>query len=191
MSGLLGSIALSHWTLISHNTFTSSFSTAPSGACSYNFSVFSNRFFLQRSQWSFFATLPCRLIYSFWANFSHPLTKCCTLSPFFHIICTGGFHWYYRCGALNSLPLWPVPVQQITMLLFRSFSHFCIIIAKFYSYQLSMAFPGELSIIFFTPVLLSSCAFYFLNSPLVTVSSVMIVSAAATPLIRFSSEVES
>ena len=39
MSGLLASITLSHWTLISHNTFTSSFSTAPSGTCSYHFSV--------------------------------------------------------------------------------------------------------------------------------------------------------
>ena len=70
----------SHWTLISHNTFTYSFSTAPSGTCSCQFSVCSKLFFLQRSQWTFFATLSCHLLYSFWVNFSHPLAKFCTLS---------------------------------------------------------------------------------------------------------------
>ena len=84
------------------------------------FRVFSP-FFLQRSQLTFFATLSCCLLYSFWATFSHPLTKCCTLSPFFpHIICAKGFHWSYRCSALYSLSWWPVPVQYITTLLFRS-----------------------------------------------------------------------
>ena len=47
------------------------------------FSVFSKPYFLQRSQWTLFATLLCHLLYSLWANFSHPLTKFCTLSPFF------------------------------------------------------------------------------------------------------------
>ena len=81
--GLLASITLSHWTLISHSTFTSSFSTAPSETCSNYFSVCSNPFFLQTSQWKFFDKLSCCLLYSVWADFSHPLTKCCTLSSFF------------------------------------------------------------------------------------------------------------
>ena len=46
--------------------------TTPSGTCSYHFSVCSNPFFVQKSQWTFFATLLCRLLYSFWAHFSHP-----------------------------------------------------------------------------------------------------------------------
>ena len=49
-SGLLASITFSHWTLIFHNTFNPSFSTAPSGMCSYHFPVCSESFFLQRSQ---------------------------------------------------------------------------------------------------------------------------------------------
>ena len=82
-SGLLASIRLSHWIFMSHCTLISSFSTAPSTACSYHFSMCSNLFFLQISQWTFFATLSCRLLYYFWANFSQPLVMCCTLSPFF------------------------------------------------------------------------------------------------------------
>ena len=65
-------------------------STALPGTCLYHFSVCYEPFFLQRSQWDFFATLSCRLLYSFWANFLHPLTNCCKLSVFFQIICPGG-----------------------------------------------------------------------------------------------------
>ena len=143
MSGLLASITLPQWTLTSNIIFTSSFSTAPSGTCSYHFSVCCEPFFLQRSQWTFFATLSCHLSYSFWANFSHLLTRWCTLSHFFHIIWTRGFYWSYRRGALHSFSWWPVPVQQITMLLFRSSNHFWISIAKFHRYQLSLAFPWQ------------------------------------------------
>ena len=64
-SGRLASIRLSHWTFMSHSTLTSSFSTAPSGACSYHFLMCYNPFFLQISQSTFFATLSCRLLYSF------------------------------------------------------------------------------------------------------------------------------
>ena len=49
-SGRLASIRLSHLIFMSHSTLISSFSTAPSGACSYHFSVCSNPFFLQISQ---------------------------------------------------------------------------------------------------------------------------------------------
>ena len=49
-SGRLASIRLSHWIFMSHSTLISSFSTAPSGACSYHFSLCSNPFFLQISQ---------------------------------------------------------------------------------------------------------------------------------------------
>ena len=48
-SGCLASIRLSHWIFMSHSTLTSSFSTAPSEACSYHFSLCSNPFFLQIS----------------------------------------------------------------------------------------------------------------------------------------------
>ena len=47
MSGLLASITLPNWLLISDNIFTSSFSTALSRTCSYHNSVRSNPFFLQ------------------------------------------------------------------------------------------------------------------------------------------------
>ena len=62
---------------------------------------------------------------------------------FFHIICTRGFHWSYQCGALFSLSWWSVPVQHIITLLFRSSNHFWITIAKFYPYQLYLAFPWQ------------------------------------------------
>ena len=59
---------------------------------------------------------------------------------FFHIICTGSFHWTYRCGALYTLSWWLVPVQHITRLLFWSTNHFWITTAKFYPYQLYLTF---------------------------------------------------
>ena len=49
-SGRLASIRFSHWIFMSHSTLISSFSTAPSGACSHHFSLCSNLFFLQISQ---------------------------------------------------------------------------------------------------------------------------------------------
>ena len=49
-TGHLASIRLSHWIFMSHSTLISSFSTAPSRACSYHFSLCSNPFFLQISQ---------------------------------------------------------------------------------------------------------------------------------------------
>ena len=45
----VASIRLSHW-IMSHRTLISSFSTGPSRACSYHFSLCSNSFFLQISQ---------------------------------------------------------------------------------------------------------------------------------------------
>ena len=47
---------------------------------------------------------------------------------FFHIICTGSFHWSYRCDALDNFSWWPVPVQHITTLLFWPLNHFWITI---------------------------------------------------------------
>ena len=88
-SGRLASIRLSHWIFMSHSTLISSFSTAPSGACLYHFSLCSNLFSLQICQWTFFATL-CRLSYNFWTNFSHPLVMCCIFSPFFPTQSTQG-----------------------------------------------------------------------------------------------------
>ena len=48
--GRLASIRLSHWIFMSRSALISLFSTAPSGACSYHFSLCSNLFFLQISQ---------------------------------------------------------------------------------------------------------------------------------------------
>ena len=48
--GRLASIRLSHWIFMSHSTLISSFSTAPSRACSYHFSLCANPFSLQISQ---------------------------------------------------------------------------------------------------------------------------------------------
>ena len=90
MSGLVSSITLSYWTLISHNTLTSSFSTAPSEMCSYHFSVCYNPCFWQWSQWIFFATLSCLILYSFWGNISHLSVAHFHFS--FYIIWTGAFH---------------------------------------------------------------------------------------------------
>ena len=59
---------------------------------------------------SFYIVLP--YLTFFLCQFSHPLTKCCILLPFFHIICKGGFQWFYQYGALNSLSWWPVSVQH-------------------------------------------------------------------------------
>ena len=44
-SGHLAYIRLSHWVFMSHSTLISSFSPAPSRACSYHFSLYSNPFF--------------------------------------------------------------------------------------------------------------------------------------------------
>ena len=49
-SGRRASIRLSHWMFMSHSTLISSFSTAPSRACSDHFSLCSNLIFLQISQ---------------------------------------------------------------------------------------------------------------------------------------------
>ena len=43
--GFLALISLSHWIITSHKIFTSSFSTTPSGACSYHFSLLIRLFF--------------------------------------------------------------------------------------------------------------------------------------------------
>ena len=43
--GFLALISLSHWIITSHKIFTSSFSTTPSGACSYHFSLLFRLYF--------------------------------------------------------------------------------------------------------------------------------------------------
>ena len=139
--GRLASIRLSHWIFMSRSALISLFSTAPSGACSYHFSLCCNLFFLQISQWTFFATLSCRLLYSFWANFLHLLVMCCTLSPFSHTTYTGGFHWSYRCGTSYSLSWLSAPVRHTTMHLFQPLNHLLISIATCFPYQLSPSFP--------------------------------------------------
>ena len=68
-SGFLDLISLSHWIITSHKIFTSSFSTTPSGACSYHFSLLIRFYFPQNFQWTILATLLWLLLYSFCANF--------------------------------------------------------------------------------------------------------------------------
>ena len=122
------------------STLISSFSTAPSRACSYKVSFCSNSFFLQTSQLTFFATLPYRLFHFFWAHFSHSLVMYRTLSLFSHTIYTGGFHWSYQCFTSSSLDWLPASVRHTTMLLFEPLNHFLITIITFFLYQLSPSF---------------------------------------------------
>ena len=93
---------------------------------------------------------------------------------FFHIFCTGGFYWSYQCDALSNLSWWPIPVQQITAVLFLFLNHFW----KTLPSSIFITFPGislmNYPCIFFPyQFCLSSFAFCFLNSSLVTVSSVL------------------
>ena len=79
----VASIRLSHWIFMPHSTLISSFSAAPSGACSYHFSLCSNLLFLQVSQWNFVATLSCCLF-------------CILFEPPFHVclLCVAHFHHF-------------------------------------------------------------------------------------------------
>ena len=126
--------------------------------------------------------------------FSEPISHILLLSVaqfqlFPHIICTEGFYWSFQCDALNRLSWWPFLVQRKTTLLFHSSNLFRIIIAKINPHNFPQHFSDEVPCIFFSLLFcLSACAFWFYNSPLVTVSSILIVSAAAICLMRFSSE---
>ena len=135
MSGFLSSVMLPQWTIIFHNTFTSSFSTAPSGTCSYHFSVCSITHFSYKGP-----TLSYCLLYSFWPNFLHPLTRCCTLSPFSPHNLHRGFSLVLL--ALQSLSWWPVYCSHnnASVPIFKSLldNHYQV-----YPYQLSLAFPWQ------------------------------------------------
>ena len=160
----IASITLSHWTLISRNTFTSLFSTATSGTCSYNFSVSYSSFFLQRFQWTFLATFSCRLLYSFWANISHPLTKCCTLLHTLHM------------GLSLVLTMWrfihfvlmacSCPAQNnASVLIFKLFlDNHCQDL--FFSTLSGISMTNYPWFFFWRQLCLSSFDFCFLNSPL-------------------------
>ena len=58
----------------------------PSSTCSYHFSFLSSWCNSHNFQCIILATLSRRLLYSFWANFLHSLTRWHTLSPFSHIL---------------------------------------------------------------------------------------------------------
>ena len=68
---------VTHWTSISHNYFTSSFSTTFSGTCSCQFWVCSNQFFFTMVLMDF-------------------------LSYIVLLICTGDFRWSYQCDTLHT-----------------------------------------------------------------------------------------
>ena len=186
MSGVLGSITLLHWTLISGNIFTSSFSTAPPGTCLYHFSVCYEPFFLQWSQWNFFATLSCHLLYSFWANFLHPLTNCCTLLVFF----PNNLSRWGGGGVIDVFDLVLYINWTNGFFMCSKWQRLCSNLDNHYQVLSLSSFPGISLIrcpcIFVSSQFcLSSC---FLNYLVVTLSSVLIFSAAATPLMNFSSE---
>ena len=82
LSGLLTSKTLLHWMFISQSSFTSPFSTTPSSTCSYHFSFLSSWCNSHNFQCIILATLSRRLLYSFWANLLHSLTRWHTLLPF-------------------------------------------------------------------------------------------------------------
>ena len=102
-SGHLASIRLSHWIFMSHSTLISSYSTAPSGVCSYHFSLcltcsfykYPNELSLQH-----FRVVFCIL---FETIFHIRLLFVAHFLRFSHTIYTGGFHWSYRCGTSYSL----------------------------------------------------------------------------------------
>ena len=81
-SSLLASTTLSHWIFISQINLKSSFSTTPSGPCSYHFSFLSRLCFSHNFQWTNFATASCLLLCSRCASFFHSHIICCSLSPF-------------------------------------------------------------------------------------------------------------
>ena len=186
-SGRLGSIRLSHWIFVSHSTLISSFSTAPSGACSYHFSLCCNPFFLQISQWTFFETLLCVAFCILFEPIFHIHLLCVAhFQLFSHIIYTGGFHWGDQCGTSCSLSWLPAPVHHTTMLLFQPLNHLLITITTFFPYQLSLSFPWWIvSAFVFHSTFLLVFLLCFLNSTVDIVSLILIVSAPDTPLIRF------
>ena len=149
-------------------------------------SLCSNPFFLQIFQWTFFPTLPCLLLYLLWGNFSHPLVMCCTLSPFFpHNLHKGAFtglidvvlHIVCSCAPRNNafVSTFKSPLDNQCHVF--SLSNFSVVSLMNYPW---ICFPLNFSF--------SSFAFSFLNSTLVIVSLLLIVSAVNTSLIRFSSE---
>ena len=90
MSGLLASITWSHWMVISHKILHFSFSTTPSGWCSYHFSPLLMSYLQQSFQWTNLAILSCLLLYSFCANILHSLRMWFIVSPFWlHILQSG------------------------------------------------------------------------------------------------------
>ena len=136
MFRLLASITLSHWTLISHNTFTSSFSTPILGRVQTIY-LYVLTYSSQKDP-SGLSLVDCRVVSYIPSEFNPHihLVSVAHFHLFVQIIYIGSFHWFYWCGALHSLSWWPVPVQHITTLLPQSVNPFWITITKFYPYQL-------------------------------------------------------
>ena len=104
-SGCLASIRLPHWIFMSHSTLISSFSTAPSGACSYRtfHCVLTHSFYKYPNELSLQHC--CVVFFILFEPIFHIHLLCVAHFPLFsHTVYTGGFHWSYRCGTLYSLP---------------------------------------------------------------------------------------
>ena len=136
-SGRLASIRLLHWIFMSDSTLISLFSTAPSRACSYNFST----------------VLTCS-IYKYPNKLS--LQHCCAIfcilyEPIFHIclLCVAHFHLFPTKSTQGALTCLIGVVLHIIcpdcLLLSGTQQCFCsnllITIATFFPYQLSPLFP--------------------------------------------------
>ena len=80
ISGLLCCMRLSVIFVLSHISFTWSFSITGRGWCSYHFSPLSRPYLLLNSQWTLNSNLSWRVLYSLCANLVHPLPVCHTLS---------------------------------------------------------------------------------------------------------------
>ena len=78
-SGLLCGTRLSVMIVLSHISFTCSFSITGIGWCSYHLSPHSRPYLLLSSQWTLNATLSGRFLYSLCASLGKPLAMCHTL----------------------------------------------------------------------------------------------------------------
>ena len=119
ISGFLPLISLSHLIIKSHKIFTSWCSATPSGACSYHFSLLFRLHFPYHFQWTILATLPCLLLYSYCANFSHSLTIWDIASLFCHTFYKVLVGLFYQSCVLHSLFELPVLAQHTTWLPFQ------------------------------------------------------------------------
>ena len=152
---------------MSDSTLISLFSTAPSRACSYNFSTvltcsiykYPNKLSLQHC---------CAIFCILYEPIFHICLLCVAHSPFSHKIYAGGFNLSYWCGTSYNLSWLPAPEWHTTMLLFQPLDNHCHVfsLSTFSIISLMNCLCIRFSLHFF----FSSFAFCFLNSALVIYS---------------------